>query len=244
MKTTKLSLAALIAASTVLSASAIAGSYDMVVVHSEGASLKRGSVIDGNQALRLQSGSKVTLVGADGASVTIQGPSNAAPSRVAKGDQMRAKSDKKVVEVLGALLSNQRRSTKALGVVRSATPNSASPPPNEWAINVAQSGTKCIASDVAMLWRADASNQAAVNIRRAGSSRTAKAVWPAGQEYLAVNRQVFQNGQNYMISVNGRPVEMKINVMPDGLNSTAEKAAWMARSDCTVQALTMVDRIR
>jgi hypothetical protein len=95
-----------------------------------------------------------------------------------------------------------------------------------------------------MLWRADASRNAKISIRRAGSVRTAKAVWPEGQEFLAINRKVFENGQNYMIAVNGRSVEIKVNVMPDGLNSTAEQAAWMARSDCKTQALTMVDRIR
>ncbi len=95
-----------------------------------------------------------------------------------------------------------------------------------------------------MLWRADASREAVIKIRRAGGVRTTKAVWPEGQEFLAINRKEFENGQSHMIAMNGRSVEIKVNVMPDGLNSTAEQAAWMARSDCKAQALTMVDRIR
>ena len=244
IRMTRLGLATVLAAAVAFSASAGASSYEMVVVHVEGSSLKRGAVIDGNRALKLEAGSKITLVGADGSSVTMQGPSTVAPVKMTRARRADQKSAKKVVEILGALLSDQRRSTKALGVVRSASSNSYSRSPNEWAVNVAQSGTKCIGSDVAMLWRADASRKATINIRRAGSARTAKAVWPEGQEFLAINRKEFQNGQNYMIAMNGRSVEIKVNVMPDGLNSTAEQAAWMARSDCKTQALTMVDRIR
>ena len=240
----KLGLATIIAASVAFTASASSSSYDMVVIHVEGAALKRGAVIDGNRALTLQAGSKVTLVGADGSTVTLQGPSTATPVQMTRARQANPNSEKKIVEILGALLSDERRSTKALGVVRSATVSSFDPPPNEWAVNIKQSGTKCIGGDVAMLWRGDASREATLSIRRAGSVRTAKAVWPEGQEFLAINRNVFQNGQNYVVALNGRAVEIKVNVMPRGLNNTVEQAAWMARSDCKAQALAMVDRIR
>ena len=76
-----------------------------------------------------------------------------------------------------------------------------------------------------MLWRSDAIHKATIKIRRAGSVRTAKAVWPEGQEFLAINRNVFKNGQNYVIALNGRAVEIKVNVMPRGLNSTTPRAS-------------------
>ena len=239
----KFGLTTIVSASIAFTAGAGSNSYDMVVVHVEGAALKRGAVIDGNRALTLEAGSKVTLVGADGSSVTLQGPSTAAPVQITRARQA-PNSEKTIVKILGALLSDDRRSTKALGVVRSATVSSFDPPPNEWAVNIDQSGTRCIGGDIAMLWRSDAIHKATINIRRAGSVRTAKAVWPEGQEFLAINRNVFQNGQNYVIALNGRAVEIKVNVMPRGLNSTAEQAAWMARSNCKAQALVMVNRIR
>jgi hypothetical protein len=231
---------------TSVSFTALAGnaSNDILVVHVEGSSLTRGSVVDGSRPLTLKSGAKVTFVGSDGKSFTMRGPITAKPSKAVRKDQSWSGSSQKVVEVLGALLSNERRSTKALGVVRSATSGSSKPLPNEWAVNVEQSGTKCIGSDVAVLWRSDATQQARIQIRRAGSARSAKATWPKGQEYLAINRKVFQNGQNYVINVNGRAVEMKFRVMPSGLDGTVEQAAWMAGSNCNAQALVMVDRIR
>lgn len=240
----KYGLATILAASISVAAHAASNNFDMVVVHVEGASLKRGTVVDGSRTLNLKAGSKVTFVGADGKSFTMRGPISAKPSEITRKDQSWASSSQKVVEVLGALLSNERRSTRALGVVRSANAVPDQPLPNEWAINVAQSGTKCIGGKVAMLWRDNADRPAHIKIRRNGSGRTAKTVWPEGQEYLAINRDVFQNGQNYTVSVNNRPVEMKVNVMPRGLTNPAEQAAWMARNDCRSQALVMVNRIR
>lgn len=238
------SVATILMATAGFAANAKQVSYEMVVLHSEGAALKRGAVIDGNQSLALKAGSSVTLVGADGKTVTLQGPATGKPAELAGGDTAGAKSSKKVVAILGALLSNEERSTRALGVVRSAGPSGSAKLPSEWAVNVEQSGVKCVSGDQVKLWRADASQTAKLQIRRAHSARTATAEWPAGQEFLPVSSKVFSDGQNYIVSVNGRTAELKINVLPAGLNSPTEQAAWMARNNCRDQALAMVDRIR
>lgn len=237
----KASMATILLATVGFAANAKQVSYEMVVLHSEGAALKRGAVIDGNQSLALKAGSSVTLVGADGKTVTLQGPTNGKPAALAGTG---GKSSKKVVAILGALLSNEQRSTRALGVVRSAGPTGSAKLPDEWAVNVEQSGVKCVSGDVVRLWRPDASQTAKLQIRRSHSARSATAEWPAGQEFLAVSSKVFRDGQNYIVNVNGRASEMKINVMPAGLNTPSEKAAWMASHNCRDQALAMVDRIR
>ena len=75
----KASVATVLLATAAFAANAKQASYEMVVLHAEGAALKRGAVIDGNQSLTLRAGSKVTLVGADGKTVTLQGPSTGKP---------------------------------------------------------------------------------------------------------------------------------------------------------------------
>lgn len=239
----KTSAATILMATVAFAANAKQVSYEMVVLHVDGAALKRGAVIDGNQPLALKAGSKVTLIGADGRTVTLQGPSAGKPADLAGAAAIGAKAPKKVAAILGALLSNEERSTRALGVVRSAGPVNAKLP-NEWAVNVERSGTKCVAGESVKLWRADANHAAKLHIRRAQSARTAKAEWPAGQEFMLISRKVFLDGQNYVISVNGRSAEMKFNVMPAGLDNPTEQAAWMAGNNCRDQALAMVDRIR
>ena len=239
----KAGMAAVFMATVSFGAHAKTNSYEMVVLHTQGSDLKRGSVIDGHQALALGAGSKVTLVGSDGKTVTLQGPMKGKPAEMA-GAVAGSESPQKVVEILGALLSNEERSTKALGVVRSANPTAPVKLPNEWAVSVEKSGVKCVAGDVVKLWRGDASQAASLQIRQSRSARSAKTVWPAGQEYLAVSRKIFKDDTNYVISLNGKPVEIKVNVMPADLSSATEQAAWMARHNCRDQALAMVDRIR
>lgn len=243
IRTIKTGLAAVVLSAVAFSAQASTTSYEMVVVNVEGAALKKGMVIDGNRALTLREGSKVTLVSADGSFVTLQGPVTTTPSKHS-GGQASAGSDSKVVEIIGALLSDEQRSTKALGVVRSAGAGSFAAPPNEWAVNVEQSGARCIGGDVAVLWRSDTTRETKLSIRQAGSARSAKAVWPQGQEFFTVSRKMFQNGQKYQVALDDRTVEIKVNVMPQDLKGPAEQAAWMARNDCRSQALTMVERIR
>lgn len=240
----KTSIATVLLATAAFTANAKQVSYDMVVVHVEGAALKRGAVIDGNHTLALKAGSKVTLVGVDGRTVTLNGPSTGKPVDLAVNTRGGAKSPQKVVEILGALLSNEQRSSKALGVVRSAGATGISKLPHEWAVSVEQSGTKCVGGDVVNLWRGDATHAADIQIRAAHSPRTAKTVWPAGKKFLSVSRAVFQDGKNYVVSLNGRAVEFKVNVMPADLKGVSEQAAWMARNNCRDQALAMVDRIR
>ncbi|CAN0564288.1 unnamed protein product, partial [Laminaria digitata] len=95
-------MATILMATAGFAANAKQASYEMVVLHVEGAALKRGAVIDGNQSLALKAGSKVTLVGADGKTVTLQGPSTGKPAEMASTGAPGAKSPKKVVAILGA----------------------------------------------------------------------------------------------------------------------------------------------
>lgn len=237
-------LAATLLTATAFSVQAKQASYEMVILHVEGSALKRGTVIDGNQPLILKSGSKVTLVGADGKTLTLQGPSQGKPSELGLKPASGGRSSDQVVTVLGALLSNEERSTRALGVVRSASPTGNEKLPDAWAVNVAQSGTKCIGADSAKLWRADSSLASKLQVRRAQSARTATAEWPAGHQFLTVSSRVFEDGQNYIVNLDGQSAEIKIRVMPADLESQTEQAAWMARNNCRDQALALVDRIR
>ena len=212
----------------------------MVVVHVEGAPFERGAVIEGNRPLKLEAGSALTLVASDGTFVTLKGPFNSVPKQAKNARP----GDSKIIEALGALLTSERRSTAALGVMRSASRIPDASPPNPWAASVERSGVRCVRSDVAMLWRSDA--QRAVNLRiiHAAGSRTSKARWPAGQETLALKGDAFRDGESYAIVVGQRRVDITMHVMPHGLNGPVKQAAWMARAGCKSQALALIDQIR
>ena len=221
-------------------ANATGGGAEMIVVHVEGAPFERGAVIQGNRPLKLESGSTLTLVSSDGTFVTLKGPFNSVP-RQAKNARP---GDSKIIEALGALLTGERRSTAALGVMRSASRIPDASPPNAWAASVERSGVRCVRSDVAMLWRSDAQSAADLKIIHAAGSRSSKATWPAGQETLALKGDAFRDGESYAIVVDRRRVDITMHVMPRGLTGQVQQAAWMARAGCRSQALALIDQIR
>ena len=233
-------VAAAISSNIAFSANAADSASEMVVVHVEGAPFERGAVINGDRRLKLEAGWSLTLVSSDGTFVTLKGPSHSVP-RQAKNV---LRGDPKIIEALGALLTGERRSTAALGVMRSASQTPAASPPNAWAASVERSGVRCVRSDVAMLWRSDAQSAANLRIIHAAGSRSSKATWPAGQETLALKGDAFRDGESYAIVVDRRRVDITMHVMPRGLNGQVQQAAWMARAGCRSQALALIDQIR
>ncbi len=219
---------------------AVESANEMIVLHVEGAPLKRGQVIDGTSPLRLETGWSVTLASSKGFIVSLTGPSESIPSQSTSarpGNSM-------IIETLGALLRAEKDSTAVLGVVRSSALNSEYSLPVAWAVNVEQSGTRCIQSGVALLWRRNHEHAAELLINRGKSARIARVTWPAGQEYLSVNSSSFEDGESYIFHLDGRAVELKIQVMPSRQTSPVEQAAWMTRAGCNGQAVALIDTIR
>ena len=219
---------------------AVESANEMIVLHVEGAPLKRGQVIDGSSPLMLKTGWSVTLASSKGSFVTLTGPSETIPAQ----STVAQPGNSTLIETLGALLTAEKGSTAVLGVVRSSTVNSDYTLPVAWAVNVEQSGTRCIQSSVALLWRKNHKQAAELSISLSESARIAKVTWPAGQEYLSVNSSSFENGESYVFHLDGRAVELKIQVMPSRQTSVVEQAAWMTRAGCKGQAVALIDSIR
>ena len=219
---------------------AVESANEMIVLHVEGAPLKRGQVIDGTSPLRLETGWSVTLASSKGFIVSLTGPSESIPSQITSAQP----GNSMIIETLGALLRAEKDSTAVLGVVRSSALNSEYSLPVAWAVNVEQSGTRCIQSSVALLWRRNHEHAAELLINRSKSARIARVTWPAGQEYLSVNSSSFEDGESYIFHLDGRAVELKIQVMPSRQTSPVEQAAWMTRAGCNGQAVALIDTIR
>jgi len=146
------------------------------------ATYKPGSKLADGGALVLKAGDVVTLLDARGTR-TLRGPGSfsvAASARAAPANSV----------MLSALLDTKRVRRARTGAVRGnvgETP--AAPPrrPNLWMVDVAQSGTLCVADPAAVrLWRADAAKPATLRISGEGVQATANfgpgesvAAWPS-----------------------------------------------------------------
>ena len=225
-------------------------------LHVEGAALKARRRDRRQSAARAeQPARKVTLVGADGKTVTLTGPvdRHAGCLRGAAGLQIRFGRKRARVRsraILGALCCPTNS-------VRRAPSGSSAPPrrpqapscPTAWAVNVEQSGTKCVAVQMSVkLWRPDTHQcrgQAPDPPRAERPDRQRRSGLPVRSSCPSAAR-VFR-GRPEPRRQRQRPFrsEMKFSVMPAGLDKpTGEQAAWMARNNCRDQALAMVDRIR
>lgn len=163
--------------------SAQAGAETMVVraTGPSAATYKPGSKLADGGALVLQAGDMVTLLDAKGTR-TLRGPGRFGVTAAASAAPANS-------VMLSALLDTKRVRRARTGAVRGGMSEApAAPPrrPNLWMVDVAQSGTLCVADPAAVrLWRADAARPATVRISGGGVNATANfaagesvAAWP------------------------------------------------------------------
>ncbi len=231
---------ALVLATAQPAAATVDPANEMVVLHVEGAPFERGQVIDGSSLLKLKSGWSVTLANSKGTFITVKGPSETVPLRTESAQP----GNPMIIQTLGALLRAEKDSTAVLGVVRSASRSADVSPPVAWAASVERSGTSCVQSDVALLWRRDFQRAVKLSIRPSNSARVAQVVWPAGQAFLSMDSASFRDGESYIFSLEGRSVELKIRLMPANLTRQVEQAVWLSSAGCNSQAVALIETIR
>jgi hypothetical protein len=219
-----------------------AADTEMVVVDSSHDDLARGAVIDGGAPLSLAAGQSVTLIGTDGAVVTLTGPFEQPPVSVVNRTQP---GDPEMIVALGALLTEHENSTATLGVIRSGGhADEIGPLPDPWFVSVEGSGTRCIRPDVVTFWRQDPGQAASLEIAAPRTGRSAEVDWPAGLDRLEIAGDSFRDGQTYVLSMAGREVALTMHVMPETVASPAEQAGWMALTGCEAQALALLETVR
>ena len=236
------SIALTILALSIFAGAPVSANNDMVIVGSTDPAFVPGAIVDGGAPLTLAADQTITLIGADGAVVTLNGPFEQAPVSVVNRTQP---GDPGLVVALGALLTERENSTAVLGVVRSATATAEIEPlPDPWAVNVDRSGTRCMRPDLVTFWRMDATAAADLRISAPRSGRSAEVNWPAGTNQLAVDGAAFRDRQTYMLSLDGHEVALTMHVLPNAVGGLAEQAAWMAEAGCEAQALALLDSVR
>lgn len=212
---------------------------DVFVVDAKGIELPLGAQLNGNKPLSLGVGQRVTLVTADGRTIKLKGPSELAPAPETES----ASAD--VVTSLKGLIKAREADTTSAGIIRKGSVDFTQPTP--WLVEVTNSGDRClIGGEKTVLWRQ--SLPAAVGqleISPADHSWTANAPWPAGSDKLSLPDTLkLNNGQAYIVSLDGAAANLTIHVIPQSVKSDAAKAAWMIEVGCESQAKALVEAIR
>jgi hypothetical protein len=205
-------------------------SAQFVVMDARGVAFKAGDKITAGTSITLKEGERLSVIGADGKSVTLRGPYSGA--LVAAGGS--AAQDPK--QALNALMASRDARVKSVGVVRSGTANVKTPDPQ--AIDITRAGARClVAGTVPVFWRPDSSTQQPFVVFPADRSWRADFVWEVGQDRLFFpDLSKFEGLTTLLVNIDQQEFAISFSLVPSTLDSEFVRASWMLEKGCVQQA--------
>ncbi|MDE1467275.1 hypothetical protein [Aurantiacibacter sp. D1-12] len=186
-----------------------------------------GAQIGDTQRITLRAGDTLTVL-SNGRTRTLRGPGTFILA------QRGARSDNRA---LSALTSRRSSSRARTGAVR-GDGNAVVSNPNLWYVDVAQSGTICLANpDPIQLWRADTEAAASYSFSRSGAEGEAIDVAFPESEMLGIWDGAVQlrEGETYVISGGGSSAEVSFVFLQEIPNDGEELALTLIENGCSVQ---------
>ena len=116
-------------------------------------------------------------------------------------------------------------------------------PPHVSFINVTTKGQKCALSRYPELWRSDDSRSATLVLKNSQGQKTALN-WPAGDSRIDLPKVFVADGATITGNLEGKPVELRLNVRAGAVGNAAEAFAWMAEKGCNEQAIALLEALR
>jgi hypothetical protein len=217
----------LCALAALLLAGTASNAENLIVVEARGIGIKPGSSVDSTKPLTLKQGQHVTLISQTGATLTIDGPYDKAPSAGGQG--------RSVSTTLAGLTTERTARTGEAGVTRGTKFNAL---PQAWLVDVSHSGSVCLQENrEPVFWRPDASAPSSLTVMPSDHSWKSQAVWPAGSATLKVTTDVpVHGGAAYVVKFNGSDYALAVNTVPSSLGNDSMRAAWMLQKGCEAQA--------
>lgn len=185
-----------------------------------------GTQVGDTQRITLRQGDTVTVLH-NGRTRTLRGPGTFIIA------QRGARSDNRAFTALTSRRSSGRARTGAVRGDGLEVTN-----PNLWYVDVARSGTICLANpDPLQLWRGNAAAEATYSVSREGSADEAVAVtFPAG-EILGIWDGAIQlrEGETYTITGGAEPTELSFVFLQEVPEDADGLALALIENGCTVQ---------
>ena len=201
-----------------------------VVMDARGVAFKAGDMIEVSTSISLKEGERLSVIGADGKSVTLRGPYNG--SLAAAGGSVAQ--DPK--QSLSALLTSRDARVKGASVVRSGVANVKTPDPES--IDITRAGARCLTQGRApVFWRPDSSTQQAFVVLPADRSWRADFIWQAGQDRLTFpDLSKFEGLTTLLVIIDQQEFAISFSLLPSTLESEFVRASWMLEKGCIQQA--------
>ena len=116
-------------------------------------------------------------------------------------------------------------------------------PPGPWAVDVSTAGDWCyLAGTTVLFWHPGERKAKRLDIAALDQSWKANGQWPAGSPTFAAPPDMpIADKAMFWFTVDGKDELIKLRAVPKGLPSWKAQAAWMARKNCVLQALALLD---
>ena len=201
-----------------------------VVMDARGVAFKPGDKIAAGTNVALKEGERLSVIGADGKSITLRGPYTGQLAAASGG----AAQDPK--QALNALIASRDARVKSVGVVRSGVAGVKTPDPD--AIDITRSGPRCLTEGrPPVFWRPDSTMQQALVVFPADRSWRADFVWEPGQDRMTFpDLSKFVGLTTLLVNIDQQEFAISFSVVPTTLESDFVRASWMLEKGCVQQA--------
>ena len=209
----------------------------LVVLEARGGVYKAGMSLDSSAVIALKEGERLTVIGADGRSVTLKGPVNG-EAFAASGSA----ADPRLA--LAALVATRDARTSSVGVIRAGT--AAVKIPEPWLVDVSRPGARCLMEgELPVWWRPQVDKVEQFTLLAADRSWSAQFVWDAGQDRQAMPPLArFEGNTVYLIRHAEREHAISLVQIPKGLDNKLVLTSWMLENGCIQQADALLAQLR
>ena len=200
-----------------------------VVMDARGVSYKPGDKIAAGANVTLKEGERLSVIGADGKTVTLRGP-YAGAIAVSSGTVQDSK------QALSALLATREARVKSVGVVRSGTASVKTP--DAEAIDITRAGPRCLTEGrPPVFWRPEPLTEEPFVVFPADRSWRADFIWQIGQDRMVFpDLSKFERLTTLLVNIRQQEFALSFSVVPSTLESDVVRAAWMLEKGCVQQA--------
>ena len=208
----------------------------LIVMQARGGSYKVGQSISPTKTITLKEGERLTLIGADGKSITHRGPYKGLP--VKKGS-----SNTDATKALSVLIAKRDARTSSIGVIRAGTGAVQVPDPK--AIDITRGGPRCLnEGEKPEFWRPNADREQPFVMFPVDRSWRADLVWEVGQDRLIMpDLSKFEGVTTVLVNIDQQEFAISFSVIPTSIKDPIILTAWMLEKGCIQQANSLIKNL-
>ncbi len=208
----------------------------LIVLQARGGDFKVGQSISPTESISLKEGERLTLIGADGKSITHRGPFKGLPVKkgASKPDPTKA---------LSVLIASRNARTSSIGVIRAGT--NAVQTPDHIAIDITRGGPRCLfEGEKPEFWRPNTNKEEPFVMFPVDRSWRADLVWKIGQNRMIMpDLSKFEGTTTVLVNLNKQEFAISFNIIPKTIKDPFIQTAWMLEKGCIQQANSLLTKL-